>query len=158
MAKLLFYTLCSFLMLSSCSRDKSAETALDFEGLAPPDTVLTGNREPSYKISANYTTTTGMASYYADRFHGRPTASGERYDTAAFTAAHRTLPFGSMVTVTHISTGDSVQVRINDRGPHSQKRIIDLSKAAAKALNMLRKGVARVELKVREDTTHTGNN
>lgn len=158
MAKLLFYAFCSFFFLAGCQEEKPDRTALDFDSPAAPDTVLTSNREPSYNISANYPTTTGMASYYADRFQGRKTASGELYDTAAFTAAHRTLPFGTMVTVIHLSTGDSVLVRINDRGPHSQKRIIDLSKAAAKALRMYTKGIARVSIKPHADTPKQGHN
>lgn len=156
MAKLLFYAFCSFFFLASCQEEKSNATALDFDPPDAPDTVLTSNSEPSYKISANHPTTIGIASYYADRFQGRKTASGEPYDTAAFTAAHRTLPFGTMVTVTHISTGDSVVVRINDRGPHSQKRIIDLSKAAAKALKMYTKGIARVSIRPHTDSNSQG--
>ncbi|MBW3544498.1 MAG: septal ring lytic transglycosylase RlpA family protein [Bacteroidetes bacterium] len=158
MAKFLFYAFYSFFFLAGCREEKSEETALVFDPLNAPDTVLTSNQKPSYNISANYPTETGMASYYADRFHGRKTASGELYDTAAFTAAHRTLPFGTLVSVIHISTGDSVVVRINDRGPHSQKRIIDLSKAAAKALKMYTKGIARVTLKPHANTNSQRKN
>lgn len=88
----------------------------------------------------------GLASYYADRFHGRQTASGERYDRNAYTAAHRRLPFGTKVQVTRLDTGSSVEVRINDRGPFVTGRVIDLSYAAAKKLGMLRKGVASVRV------------
>jgi rare lipoprotein A len=89
----------------------------------------------------------GLASYYADRFHGRPTASGEPYDRRALTAAHRRLPFGSVVQVTHLENGRSVVVRINDRGPFVKGRVIDLSRAAAEKLGMLRAGVVRVQVK-----------
>ena len=76
----------------------------------------------------------GMASYYADRFHGRRTASGESFDKSALTAAHPTLPFGSLVRVTNPRNGQQVVVRINDRGPFSGGRVIDLSRAAAEQL------------------------
>jgi rare lipoprotein A len=88
----------------------------------------------------------GVASYYADRLHGRQTASGERYDRNAYTAAHRRLPFGTLVQVTRIDNGETVKVRINDRGPFVKGRVIDLSYAAAKRLGMLRQGVVRVKV------------
>lgn len=88
----------------------------------------------------------GKASFYASRFAGRSTASGERYDPAQFTAAHRTLPFGSLVRVTNPRTGQQVIVRINDRGPFGHGRVIDLSRAAAEQLGLVRAGVGEVEL------------
>jgi rare lipoprotein A len=88
----------------------------------------------------------GLASYYADRFHGRTTASGERYDRRAMTAAHRQLPFGTKVVVTNLNNGRSVTVRINDRGPFVRGRVIDLSYAAAKQLGMLQAGVVQVRI------------
>lgn len=88
----------------------------------------------------------GVASYYAHRFHGRRTASGERFDMAALTAAHRTLPFGTKVRVTNPATGRSVVVRINDRGPFHGGRLIDLSQAAAQRLGLIARGSGRVEL------------
>ena len=90
----------------------------------------------------------GLASYYAKKFHGRKTASGERYNMHAMTAAHPRLPFGSMVKVTHVKNRRSVRVRINDRGHFIRGRIIDLSYAAAKKLGMLSEGVARVKVRV----------
>jgi rare lipoprotein A len=77
---------------------------------------------------------------------GRPPATGEPSDPAAFTAAHRTLPFGSCLRVENASNGRSVQVRINDRGPFVKDRIIDLSEAAARALGLIQQGVGRVRL------------
>ena len=88
----------------------------------------------------------GMASYYGDELAGNRTASGERFDPAQMTGAHRSLPFGSMVRVTNMSNGDSVVVRINDRGPFSRGRIIDISHAAARQIGMHRSGTARVKL------------
>lgn len=90
----------------------------------------------------------GIASYYAARFHGRRTASGERYDKDAHTAAHRTYPFGTRVRVTNQTNGRTVDVRINDRGPFVRGRIIDLSHAAAGELGMVRDGVVQVRVKV----------
>lgn len=88
----------------------------------------------------------GIASYYGDRYHGRQTASGERFDQRALTAAHRTLPFGTRVRVTHLGNGRETVVRINDRGPFVSGRIIDLSKRAAEELEMVRSGTARVRV------------
>lgn len=88
----------------------------------------------------------GKASYYGTRHHGRKTASGEPFNKHALTAAHRTLPFGSRVRVTNLSNQKSVVVRINDRGPYAKGRIIDLSEQAARELNMIRAGVARVKV------------
>ncbi len=88
----------------------------------------------------------GSASYYAAKFHGRRTASGESFDNNAMTAAHRTLPFGTMVRVTNPSTGASVVVRINDRGPFTRGRMIDVSRAAAEELGLIARGHATVEL------------
>jgi len=90
----------------------------------------------------------GIASWYGPGFHGRRTASGEIYDMYAMTAAHRTLPFGTIVKVVDLETGRSVVVRINDRGPFIEGRIIDLSYAAAVELGMVEKGLARVGLKI----------
>jgi rare lipoprotein A len=88
----------------------------------------------------------GQASWYANRFHGRLTASGERYDKNALTAAHPTLPFGTEVLVRSLRTGREVLVRIIDRGPHLKNRIIDLSHAAAEALGIRQQGVSEVQL------------
>lgn len=90
----------------------------------------------------------GVASLYSDSFHGRKTASGERYDRTALTAAHKTLPIGTEVRVTRVKTGDSVVVRINDRGPFIKGRIIDLSREAARELGMVKKGVVKVRVEV----------
>lgn len=92
--------------------------------------------------------TVGMASFYGKKFHGRKTASGERFNMYAMTAAHKGLPFGTIVRVTHVKHGRSVMVRINDRGPFTKGRIIDLSYAAAKRLGMIAQGVAKVRLRV----------
>jgi rare lipoprotein A len=90
----------------------------------------------------------GEASYYADSLAGNATASGEPYDPTALTAAHRTLEFGTKVKVTYLKTGKSVVVVINDRGPHVEDRIIDLSRAAAEAVGLIDDGTGTVVLTV----------
>jgi len=92
----------------------------------------------------------GLASWYGKKFHGKKTASGERFDMQALTAAHRSLAFGTRVKVTNLDNGKSVEVRINDRGPWKQERIIDLSWAAARKIGMIEKGVVRVRIEVVE--------
>ena len=90
----------------------------------------------------------GKASYYADKFEGRPTASGEKYKHSKLTAAHKTLPFGTIVKVTNLKNNESVEVRINDRGPFVEGRVIDLSKSAAEKLGFINDGIATVKIEV----------
>lgn len=97
----------------------------------------------------------GIASYYAEEFHGRKTANGETFDMNELTAAHRTLPFGTKIRVTHRQTGKSVTVRINDRGPFKDDRVIDLSLAAAKELGLIGTGTGPVAIEVLEWGTGT---
>jgi rare lipoprotein A len=92
----------------------------------------------------------GEASFYADSLNGEQTASGEPYDKDAFSAAHRSLPFGTKVKVTYLKTGLSVVVQINDRGPYAKDRIIDLSRAAAKQIGLIDAGHGRVRLEIIE--------
>lgn len=91
---------------------------------------------------------TGMASYYASKFQNRKTASGELLNNNSMTAAHKTLPFGTVVIVRNLNNGKSVKVRINDRGPFIKGRIIDLTKTAFSQIANLDKGVAKVEIRV----------
>jgi rare lipoprotein A len=88
----------------------------------------------------------GLASWYGPGFHGRRTASGERFDQNELTAAHRQLPLGSEVTVTNLENGRSIVVAINDRGPYVDGRVIDLSKAAARRLGIVEDGLAKVRI------------
>ncbi|HHD82182.1 MAG TPA: septal ring lytic transglycosylase RlpA family protein [Campylobacterales bacterium] len=90
----------------------------------------------------------GKGSWYGKKFQGKRTASGEKYNMYAYTAAHKTLPFNTMVEVTNLSNNRKVIVRINDRGPYARGRIIDLSYLAAKKLGYVNKGVAKLKLKV----------
>lgn len=95
------------------------------------------------KAQANQT---GMASYYGPKFHGKRTASGERFNQNAMTAAHRTAPFGSQLRVTNVASGKSVIVRVNDRGPFIRGRIVDVSTVAARQLGLVQRGVGRVRV------------
>lgn len=93
--------------------------------------------------------TTGTAAYYSDALHGRKTASGEKYNKNKLTAAHRELPFGTIVKVTNMANKQSVKVRINDRGPFGKNsRIIDLSRKAAEQIDMIRAGVIQVQIEI----------
>lgn len=90
----------------------------------------------------------GIASYYSSKFNGKPTAAGELYDSTAFTAAHNALPFGTWIRVTNLSNKKSVIVRINDRMHHRNRRLVDLSLAAATLLGYTKKGITRVKVEV----------
>lgn len=90
----------------------------------------------------------GTASWYGPNFDGKPTASGEKFNQSAMTAAHKTYPFGTVVRVTNLRNGRSVEVRINDRGPFVKGRIIDLSRGAAKKIDMIQAGTVPVRLDV----------
>ncbi len=104
-----------------------------------PSAPTTSSTSPSQVV---------VASWYGPGFQGRPTASGERFESQELTAAHRTLPLGSHVTVTNLATGKSVRVRINDRGPYVRGRAIDLSRGAARRIGLERRGVGRVRITV----------
>jgi len=136
---------CASLILSACGGRKAAVPV------------------PTLNSTSSTADLEGLASYYAEPYHGRPTASGEIFDTYnAMTAAHRTLPFNTIVRVTNKANGETVDVRINDRGPFVDGRVIDLSLAAARKIDMVRAGVVPVKLEVMkiEDilpVTTTGN-
>jgi rare lipoprotein A len=102
---------------------------------------------PTFKVVSSQT---GIASWYGNEFAGRPTSSGEIFNPYDFTAAHRELPFGTLVKVTFLRTGKEILVRINDRGPHIRDRIIDLSQAAAEAIGLKPHGIGEVLLEVLE--------
>lgn len=90
----------------------------------------------------------GMASWYGEDFHGRPTSSGEIYDMYGLTAAHKLMPLGTVAKITNLDNGRSVVVKINDRGPFVDGRVIDLSYSAASEIDMVKEGVSKVEIKV----------
>jgi len=115
---------------------------------APPIASIPAPAEPTM-------IETGLASWYGPKFHGRRTASGEVFNQEKFTAAHRTLPWGSRVRVTNLDNGKSVDVRINDRGPFGKGRIIDLSRAAARALDIVIRGITTVRIEWLSDSGQT---
>lgn len=119
-------------------------------GSADPVTEVVGRPapEPPQQIAAVRSSYSGMASWYGPGFHGRTSASGEAFNQYAMTAAHRTLPFGTQVRVTNLNNGRQVVVRINDRGPYSHGRIIDLSAGAAGAIGLQSAGVGPVQIEV----------
>jgi rare lipoprotein A len=122
-----------------------------YAGCGPASPRFVTRESPaSPEVSSSVHQLTGIASYYADEFHGRPTANGEEYDMHAMTAAHQTLPFNTTVRVTNVTTGAAVIVRINDRGPFKDNRVIDLSLEAAKRLGMITNGTAPVRLDILE--------
>jgi rare lipoprotein A len=116
----------------------------------PSEQAAFRERFASAKVLA---TQLGEASYYSDALAGRSTASGEPYDPKRFTAAHRKLPFGTVLRVVRVDDGRSVYVKVNDRGPFGKRdRIIDLSRSAAEALGMIRAGVTQIRLEVVESS------
>lgn len=123
----------------------------------PPAPAASAGPEPGLSVAPTVDISAdevGLASWYGAKFHKRRTASGELFDMKALTAAHPTLPFGSLVCVRSQVTGRSVVVRINDRGPHTGNRIIDLSRGAAEALGMVGLGLKPVELFALDDGAH----
>ena len=114
--------------------------------LLPPVAPVSDIREAASEPEAGKAIAGGEASYYGRELAGNPTASGEPFDPSDLTAAHRTLPLGTRVRVTHAKTGESVVVRVNDRGPFHGDRVIDVSRAAADAIGLTTSGTARVEL------------
>lgn len=118
-------------------------------GADRPSSPGTANTTPAPDArSKSLLTLEGVASFYADDFHGKQAANGERFDMNALTAAHRTFPFGTLIRVTNLSNAKSVVVRVNDRGPFKEGRLIDLSLKAARDLDMIAAGTAKVRLEV----------
>lgn len=129
--------------------DSLAVVALNRAEIDSPEKPVEDVESPAEEVEEREIAI-GHASYYGNELAGRRTASGERFDPRGFTAAHRTLPFGSRVRVTNLKNGKSVIVRINDRGPFTERRVIDISHAAAQAIGMIRSGVARVRVDLLE--------
>ena len=119
--------------------------------IAPASAPQTPRPQPQKDAPIGNPTTTqvGTASWYGPGFHGRETASGETFNQHALTAAHRTLPLGTTATVTNLETGQSVRVKINDRGPYVRGRHLDLSQAAAKQIGLIKKGMAKVKIEAK---------
>lgn len=124
----------------------SMEAVIASKVKAPAQLSLKSSKSPHKIVKAKKPYQVGKASWYGRQFYGRPTASGEPFNMFNLTAAHRQLPLGSWVKVTNLRNGESVIVRINDRGPVPQSRIIDLSFEAATLLDLRARGVEKVRL------------
>jgi len=135
MIRIIFILSLATILLSSCS------SAVRFTSDMHPDYSTHSDAEV---VTVMY----GKASYYADKFEGRPTSSGENFSNSGLTAAHKSLPFGTLVRVTNLENNRQVVVKINDRGPYVAGRIIDLSRKAAEEIDMLRQGVVEVKIEV----------
>lgn len=112
--------------------------------------MVFSNPSRAYHISQDTASIfqSGVASFYANKFNGRRTANGEIFSNSKMTAAHKTLRFGTIVRITNRRNGRKVMVRINDRGPWIKGRVIDLSRAAAREIRMVKRGTARVDIEV----------
>lgn len=135
--KVLFFIFFSFFSIASVSAQQT-----DLQ----KDTIQTDSVKIEIFQNDSLITVRGKATYYASKFHGRRTSNGEIYSNKKMTAAHLKLPFGTLVTVTNLNNGRTVEVRVNDRGPHTKAFIIDVSQAAAKELGFYGKGVTNVEI------------
>ncbi len=135
--KVLFFIFFSFFSIASVSAQQT-----DIQ----QDTIHTDSIPTEIFQNDSLITVRGKATYYASKFHGRRTANGEVFSNKKMTAAHLKLPFGTFVKVTNLDNGRTVEVRVNDRGPHTKAFIIDVSQAAAKELGFYGMGVARVEI------------
>jgi len=155
-AKLLKGLLAALLLsvVAACASGPRAGGVGGIPVVTDPAPIVSGTMRP-YQIRGrwyrpqeqpNYDET-GLASWYGDQFHGRPTATGERFDMNALTAAHKTLPLPGLVEVTNLANGRRVVLRVNDRGPFVDGRIIDLSRGAAEALDLRRAGVGEVRVR-----------
>ncbi len=133
--------------LAACAAQKPAPPPM-----AIPAPIVTAPSPPAASFTQQ-----GVASWYGQSHHGRRTANGETFDMNALTAAHRTLPFGTVVRVTRLDDGRAVKVRINDRGPHVASRIIDLSAHAARDIGITENGIARVKIEQFSGDQMAGN-
>lgn len=141
------FVLAALVLVAGCSSSPRFTRSGSSAGSPKAGTSSSRPAAPTSKTGV-LLTLEGVASYYADDFHGKQAANGERFDMNALTAAHRTFPFGTEVRVTNLANSKSVVVRINDRGPFKEGRLIDLSLRAAKDLDMIGAGTAKVRLEV----------
>ena len=145
--RLQFLCICLLVIISGCTSDQAVEQ----NKLAQPEKNSTETTPVRTEV--------GKASWYGPGFDGKKTATGEVFDQTEMTAAHPTLPIGTKAEVTNLDNDKKVEVRINDRGPHVEDRVIDVSRAAAKKLDMVEEGTAQVkiETKAPEDKDSTGH-
>lgn len=144
MKKITLYTIISILTFSGCSIFNTNTTTYYKKSKKPQQSYT----PHSYNKKKETFTQVGLASYYGAQYNGSLTASGERLNINKLTAAHRTLPFGTLVKVTALDSQKSVTVKINDRGPFIKGRIIDLTDSAAKKIGIIQKGIAKVKIEV----------
>jgi rare lipoprotein A len=138
----------TFLLISCASTPRFAERGE--KGSGERRSTVQTERPIQQNSGKILLTLEGIASYYANDFHGKQTSDGEIFDMNALTAAHRTFPFGTKVRVTNLENNKTVIVRVNDRGPFKEGRMMDLSMGAAKEIDLIRTGTARVRLEVLE--------
>ncbi len=139
------------LSMGSCSGSKSTSKSNTHQTTTKKSNSSSSSSSKSSSSSSKKSTgkvEKGQASYYADKFQGRATASGEKYDKKKLTGAHRTLAFGTVVRVTNTANGKSVDITINDRGPFKAGRVVDVSRAAAEKLDMIKAGVINCTVEV----------
>jgi rare lipoprotein A len=135
------------LLSQSCGMIASSSRGTVPELVSIPQPIIAKpGPTPPMELKGSVSVQTGQASWYGKAFAGKPTASGEIFNHELLTAAHRSLPLGTKVRVTNVTNGKSVEVKVNDRGPYADGRIIDLSRAAARALGMIEDGLAEVRL------------
>lgn len=132
----------SVILFSGCATKSQPESE---KHLKDTPLVLTYD-EKKYRLDTKVKPQTGNASYYARRFHGRRTSSGEVYYSHHYSAAHRSFPFDTIVRVTMLRTGKSVLLKVNDRGPFGRGRVVDVSLVAAKQLGLIGPGIAKVKV------------
>jgi rare lipoprotein A len=137
-----------FLLIDCASAPRFAERGEKHSGEHMP--IAQGEHPVQQNSGKIFLTLEGIASYYANDFNGKQTSNGETFDMNALTAAHRTFPFGTKVRVTNLENNKTVVVRVNDRGPFKEGRMMDLSFGAAKEIDLIRTGTARVRLEVLE--------
>jgi rare lipoprotein A len=144
--KTIFITLFCVSIFSGCTTSLVPLQTTDYETIKK---VKSTQKQPKRTSRARINFQEfGLASYYGQRWDGKTTANGEKLNLRELTAAHKSLPFNSIVKVTDLDTGKSIIVRINDRGPYVRGRIIDLTDSAAKKLGILHKGIAKVKIEV----------
>lgn len=154
---LLFLLISLPVLLPGCQPSPSSvayhppQTSSTPEPTSKPYEIQGKTYYPKYQSRGDWQV--GTASWYGKDFHGKPTANGEKYNMYARTAAHKTLPMNTMVVVKNLENNKQTTVRINDRGPFAKKRIIDLSYTAAKDLDLIRQGTAKVQIVVLEEAT-----
>jgi rare lipoprotein A len=151
-------TACGALLVCGVASAASSLDAVSPKSGSPgPNSSIKASRSEKAKVSKTAAKSTkvqvGTASWYGKQFHGRQTASGDTYDMFQFTAAHRSLPLGTLVKVTNLRNGKWVIVKVNDRGPYVGHRVMDLSYGAAQMLAFRQRGIERVKLEVIEPET-----